>query len=183
MSLPSHVPRAPILQDVGSRLQWDTNSPRKPCALAGSSHWVAPAKNVAGILVSARPFLSFAGNEGVYRGTPFILSVEVVPLGADSREFQDVSFDRLSHSTGATPTIGIIFEAIPGWQPGLRHRPSRVFGDHCIFLVRMAHGRFQRGLPVVFCRAIGHLRGNSQNVRRSECGKAAVSKCVPVTTH
>ena len=24
---------------------------------------------------------------------------------------------------------------------------------------------------------------NSQNVRRSECGKAAVSKCVPVTTH
>ena len=37
-------------------------------------------------------------------------------LGADRREFWDVSFEHLRHSSGATRTKGIIFKAVQGWQ-------------------------------------------------------------------
>ena len=47
---------------------------------------------------------------------PFALSVGAVIFGADIREFQDVSFERLSHSTGATSTTSIIFDGVPGGQ-------------------------------------------------------------------
>ena len=44
-------------------------------------------------------------------------------------------------------------------------------------------GQIKFCLLVVSNRAIGYQRASSENARRSECGKAAVSKCVPVTTY
>ena len=65
---------------------------------------------------------------------PCILSVDVVTVGTDRREFRDVSFECL------LPTTGITFEVLPRWPlaEGLHHRPfpkprsSRVRNDHCI---------------------------------------------------
>ena len=53
---PLHVPRVPILQELGSRLHW-LKAPQpilcgKPYALDRSSPWVAPAKDATEILVS-----------------------------------------------------------------------------------------------------------------------------------
>ena len=69
-SFPLHVPRAPILQEVGNRLQWHksapTDSPRKPYARDGSAPQVTPPNMSPELRFPPRPCLSFAGVEGQY---------------------------------------------------------------------------------------------------------------------